>query len=82
MFWTAGSIYKKYRGSLEKLTTERVSTNLDRWISIECSRLDRGKSRAALRPEQKPEGESRGGAIAGDGYLTIQSTNSRNKNTI
>jgi hypothetical protein len=42
--WTTGSIYKKYRGSLEKLTTERVSSIFGRWIQDG-------------RPRSYPEGE-------------------------
>jgi hypothetical protein len=53
---------------------------LGRWIKNEWLRLDQGK-RAALRPKQQPDDEFRGGAMAGLGYLAIQSTSSRKKNT-
>jgi hypothetical protein len=43
--------------------------------------LSREQSTAVLRPEQGRDGEFRGGAIAGDGYLAIQSTISRKKYT-
>jgi hypothetical protein len=40
-----------------------------------------GESWAALRPEQRPDGGFRGGAMAGDVYLALQSIISRKKNT-
>jgi hypothetical protein len=72
MFWTAGSNIKKcgvsftkIQGLFRKIAAEGVSIVNSRRISIGRSRLDRGKGRAALRPKQEPDGESRGGAMIG-----------------
>jgi len=62
-FRTAGSIFKKARGSLEKLSAEGVSQNLGRWICDGWHRLDRGGREEDCRPEQG----QRGGAKARPG---------------
>jgi hypothetical protein len=79
--WTAGFISPNRRDSLAKYTGEAVSSNSGRWIQNGWIGLSREQSTAVLRPEQGRDGEFRGGAIAGDGYLAIQSTISRKKYT-
>jgi hypothetical protein len=59
--WTAGSIYKKYRGALGKLTIERVSSIFDRWIQMDGPDLiQREKEKIAGRLQLTD-----GGAMAG-----------------
>ena len=49
-FRTAGSIFKKSRGSLEKVSGEGVWANLSRWITFQRLWLDpRGRERVAGR---------------------------------
>jgi len=61
VLWTAGSIFKTSRGSLERCPAERVRFDLDRWIRFRGSRLD------PEREERRPAGieETPGGAMAG-----------------
>jgi hypothetical protein len=71
--WTAGSIIEKHRrnGIL-------LSWPLDlKWTA----QIGSGTVGGGARPEQRLDGESRGGAIAGDDYLAIQSITSLKKYT-
>jgi hypothetical protein len=81
MPWTAGSILKNYRDSLAKVPAEPVSLILGRWIQFGRIGLDRESAGGGGRPEQSHDDEFRGGAMAGLGYLVLQGTSSRKKNT-
>ena len=63
VLWTAGSIIKNPRGSLENKPGEGVRVNLDRWIKIgRCISDGRGKETPA-RSTASPDA----GAMAGAG---------------
>jgi hypothetical protein len=81
MFWTAGSVIKNFRVSLTKLPAEPVSSNPGRWIQIGWIGLDQEIAGGGAPAGTRTRWRFRGGAIAGDGYLTIQSTSLQNKNT-
>jgi hypothetical protein len=69
----------KTQGLFYKIANELVSSNYNRWIQNQRSRLDREERErmtAALRPENSPDGGFRGGAIAGDCKLVIYSITS------
>jgi hypothetical protein len=59
----------KTQGLFYKIANEPVSSNYNRWIQNQRSRLDQEEREgmpAALRPENSPDGGFRGGAIAED----------------
>jgi hypothetical protein len=74
-----GYIFKKCRDSLAKPPAEPVSANLSRWIQNGWIGSDQPTT--VLRPEQSRDGESCGGAIAGERKSSIQSVTLRKKST-